>query len=63
MGDDLFVNPVAIASRVAENYGVTYPTARADLKRLQDIGIVRPLELARQIAYYCPAILEITYAD
>ena len=63
MVDDLFVSPVAVASRIAKTHRVTYPTARADLKRLQEIGIVRPLEFARQIAYYCPAILEITYAD
>jgi Fic family protein len=61
--DDLFVNPVAVASRVADRHRVTYPTARADLKRLQRAAIVRPLENAPQIAYYCPAILEITYAD
>jgi Fic family protein len=61
--DDLFVNPVAVASRIAETHRVTYPTARADLKRLHRAGIVRPFEGARQIAYYCPEILEITYAD
>jgi Fic family protein len=61
--DDLFVNPVAIATRVAERHGVTYPTARSDLRRLHQKGIIQPLDDARQIAYYCPDILEITYAD
>jgi ribosomal protein S25 len=61
--DGLFVNPVAIATRVAERHGVTYPTARSDLRRLHQKGIIQPLDDARQIAYYCPDILEITYAD
>jgi Fic family protein len=61
--DDLFVNPVAAVSWIAERQGVTYPTARADLQRLHRAGIIRPLEGARRIAYYSPDILEITYAD
>lgn len=61
--DDLFVTPVAIASPVAERHRVTYPTARADLRRLQRFGIVNPLEGSQQIAYYCPAIIQVTYAD
>lgn len=61
--DDLFITPVAVASRIANRHKVTYPTARADLRRLQEAGILRPLPDAPQIAYFCPAILEITYAD
>ncbi len=61
--DDLFVNPVAITSRIASLHSVTYPTARVYLKRLQEADIIRPLEQASQNAYYCPKILEITYAD
>jgi Fic family protein len=61
--DDLFVTPVAIASRVAERHRVTYPTARSDLRRLQKAGIVRPMENSTQIAYFCPQIMEITYAN
>ena len=61
--DDLFVTPVAVVSRTAERHGVTYPTARSDLKRLETARIIKPLESHGQIAYYCPEILEITYAD
>ena len=61
--DDLFVTPTAVASRVAQRQGVSYPTARADLRRLHQAGILRPLEGASQIAYYCPQILDATYAD
>lgn len=61
--DDLFITPVASVSRLAERHDVTYPTARADLRRLEKAGIVRPLESTARIAYYCPAIMDVTYAD
>jgi Fic family protein len=61
--DDLFVTPVAIVSRIAKQYSVSYPTARTDLRRLEEVEILKPLEDAPRIAYYCPAILEVTYAD
>lgn len=61
--DDLFVTPIAVVARVAQQHRVTYPTARADLERLEKAAIVRPLEGASQIAYYCPQIFEATYAD
>lgn len=61
--DDLFVTPVAVASRAAVRHAVTYPTARADLRRLEKARIVRRLDNSSRIAYYCPEILDITYAD
>ena len=61
--DDLFVNPTAVVARVAEKHNVSYPTARTDLLRLHVAGILRLLDGASQIAYYCPQILNATYAD
>lgn len=61
--DNLFVSPVAIVSRTAEEMGVTYPTARADLKRLDHLGIIAEFERANQITYLCNDILRITYVD
>jgi len=61
--DDLFVSPVTVVTRVASKHGVTYPTARADLKRLETAGILQLIEGGQQIAYFCPQIFEITYAD
>lgn len=63
MVDELFVNPVAIVTRTAKRFSVSYPTARSDLQRLHRAGILARLESAPQAAYYCPQILEITYAD
>ena len=44
-------------------FGVTYPTARSDLKKLEALGIVKPLESTGVITYYCPQIYGITYED
>lgn len=61
--DGLFVSPVAIVTRVAQAHNVTYPTARSDLAKLERLGILRRVEGVERISYYCPEILDITYAD
>jgi Fic family protein len=61
--DDLFVAPVAVVTRVASKHGITYPTARSDLKRLERAGILQWFEGGEQITYICPQIFDITYAD
>jgi Fic family protein len=43
-------------------FGVTYPTARSDLKKLEALGIVQELDMER-ITYYSAPIYEITYED
>jgi Fic family protein len=60
--DDLFKSPVAMVSSVARNYEVTYPTARADLKKLEIANIVEQLQIPR-IAYYSPKIMQATHGD
>ncbi len=54
--DQLFVSPVLTAATIQKAHEVTYPTARADLTKLEELGIVRRLRNAAQISYYCPAI-------
>lgn len=61
--DDLFVTPVASPARLAEKHGVSYPTARADLRKLERAGILMQITGAPQITYYCPQIFDVTYAD
>lgn len=61
--DDLFKTPVARVSSVASNHAVTYPTARADLTKLERAGIVQQLTGAAQISYFCAPIFEIIYSD
>lgn len=61
--DRLFSGPVVTVNRYKQLFGITYPTARADLKKLEAAGIVQPLigEGIYEITYYSQAIYQITY--
>ena len=61
--DDLFETPIVVVQRLSKKHDITYPTARADLKKLEAAGIVELIAGAPQISYFCPEILNITYAD
>lgn len=61
--DNLFVSPVVTVVGIKEALNVTFPTARADLKKLEGLGILKPLEGFPQLAYYCDPIYKITYDD
>lgn len=59
--DSLFASPVITVTRAREMLGVTYPTARTDLDRLQDLGILGRLEGVEPITYACHPIFDVTY--
>lgn len=61
--DELFLSPVIPVTRARDVTGVTYPTARADLRALERMGIVQEIENLRPITYGCLPIIEIVYAD
>jgi Fic family protein len=61
--DALFSRPVITVSQYRNHFGVTYPTARLDLKKLEQAGIVQPLEGMDTITYYCDPIYSITYGE
>jgi Fic family protein len=61
--DDLFSRPVITVSQYKSHFGVSYPTARSDLKKLEGMGIVHPLPGLDVITYYCNPIYTITYED
>lgn len=61
--DSLFESPVISVNQYKKMFGVTYPTARSNLKKLEALGIVHPLERMDQITYYCRPIYTITYED
>jgi Fic family protein len=61
--DGLFENPVTMVTTVKDRFGVSYPTARSDLRKLQTLGIVSELERAGQITFYCAQIYAVTYED
>jgi Fic family protein len=61
--DGLFFRPIITVSQYKTRFGVTYPTARLDLKKLEQAGVVQPLEGLDTITYYCSPIYKITYED
>jgi Fic family protein len=61
--DNLFLSPVVSVNQYKRLFGVTYPTARADLKKLAAAEIVKPLEGMDQITYYSSEIYIITFED
>ena len=61
--DELFHRPVITVKQYKENFNVSYPTARSDLRRLESLGIVQLLEGLELITYYCKPIYDITYED
>ena len=63
--EELFVSPVIFSELVVRDYGVTPPTARADLQKLCNVGILRAFRAPglRGITYYSPEIFDITFAE
>ena len=61
--DDLFDTPVAWVANVATRHGVTYPTARTDLRKLENAGILARLSGAAQISYFCRPIITAIHTD
>jgi Fic family protein len=61
--DRLFSSPVITVNQYKQRFGVTYPTARSDLRKLEACGIIQPLEAWEQITYCCTSIYRITYGE
>jgi cell filamentation protein, protein adenylyltransferase len=61
--DSLFESPLITVNQCKDMFGVTYPTARADLRRLEALGIIRELDEMDHITYYCPPIFAVTFEE
>jgi Fic family protein len=61
--DRLFSSPVITVNQYKKRYGVSYPTARSDLKKLEACGIVQQIAGWEQISYYCAPIYRVTFED
>ncbi|HEY1409631.1 MAG TPA: Fic family protein [Promineifilum sp.] len=59
--DRLFIVPVVQTSTLAKKYGVTYHTARADIERLRQMGILKELSDASKKTYFAPEIIKVIY--
>ena len=60
--DRLFKSPVIGVTQYSKEVKVTYPTARSDLRKLAELGILEDLNMD-PISYYCPSIYGITFED
>lgn len=61
--DELFVSPVVQIPHLADEYGVAYNTAKADVERLVEVEILVELSEMRQRTFLAPQVLEATFAD
>jgi cell filamentation protein, protein adenylyltransferase len=61
--DRLFDTPVVTVTNVKSAFQVTYPTARADLAKLEGLGVLRPLPDMPTITYYCDPIFDVINAE
>jgi len=61
--DGLFAEPVLTFARLMRTERITYPTARKDIDRLKQLGILREVRLKkrRQLGYFCRELFEIIY--
>jgi Fic family protein len=59
--DRLFMRPTVTVKGVKNDSRVTYPTAKSDLKKLESLGIVMPLEGMALATYYCAPIYDIIF--
>jgi Fic family protein len=60
--DGLFTEPMLTIPDLARKHGVTYPTARSDVDRLIDAGILVELEGASPKVFFAPAIMNIAFS-
>jgi len=61
--DDLFKQPIITIPAVARKYGVTYPTAKSDVDRLINAGILRelPVSVANKKTFVADKIFNIVH--
>lgn len=61
--DELFLSPIIRVTQARDLTGVTYPTARTDLRALEQLGIVTEIDGLPQITYACMHIMDVVYSD
>ncbi|MCA9246067.1 MAG: Fic family protein [Planctomycetales bacterium] len=61
--EGLFTKPLVWVTHVAEQFSVSYPTAKSDLDRLVDADILRELPDSRPKAYYAPDVMKAAYHE
>lgn len=59
----LFTSPVVQAASIAQKFEVTYPTAKADIDRLVEAGILREMPKVFPRTCFAPEIMKIAYGE
>src|SRR5690606_5483044 len=59
--DHVFRSPVVTATSVARDFAISYHTARKDLDKLVELGILDVMENARQRTYIATELVRIAY--
>ena len=60
--DNFFKSPVIRVTQYSREFKISYPTARSDLNKLAELGILKDLG-TDPISYYCAPIYRITFED
>ncbi len=61
--DSLFISPVVTIPQLRRLCGVVYPTAKADVERLVNVGILTVIPDVRPKTFSAPEILKIAYGE
>lgn len=61
--EGLFSNPIVRVTEAARRLGVTYPTAKSDIAKLVELGILVELGRVYPKAFYSPAIFDAAYRE
>lgn len=61
--DLLFTSPVITVASVAKTFRVHYNTAKSDVHRLADAGVVKEIAELRPKSFYAPAIMRVAYGE
>lgn len=61
--DSLFTSPVVSIPSIASQFVVTYHTARSDIQRLVDAGILTKLATTRPKSFWAPELMKVAYGD
>lgn len=61
--ESLFSNPILRITDAARRMDVTYPTAKSDIAKLVDLGILTELERAYPKAFYARAVFDAAYSE
>jgi Fic family protein len=61
--DDLFCSPIVQLSRLPDRLQITYPTAKSDVERLIEVGILAELPDLNVRTFYAPEVWRVAYGD